>query len=185
MKTVTKEQKEHLLESLEKRFKANEVRHATISWKDVLIRLEKATEKAIYALFTMEESEGEPDVIGIDLKTKAFIFCDCAAESPKGRRSLCYDQEALESRKQNKPADNVVEVARGMGVEILDEEAYRQLQRVGKFDTKTSSWLRTPAEVRDLGGALFGDYRFGRVFVYHNGAESYYAARGFRGLIHI
>lgn len=185
MKTLTANQKEELFENLRKRFEKNEVRHAAISWESVLNKLLQASEKAIYALYAMEQSEGEPDVIGIDAETGAFIFCDCAAESPKGRRSLCYDQEALNARKLNKPADSVVEVARRMGVELLDEEAYRKLQEVGRFDMKTSSWLRTPAAVRDLGGALFGDYRYGRVFIYHNGAESYYGARGFRGLVHI
>ncbi len=185
MKTLTKDQKEELVEKLEKRFSENERRHPTLTWRDVLVRLERADDAAWYALYAMEDSQGEPDVIGADADTGKLIFCDCAPESPTGRRSLCYDQEALDSRKQNKPVDSAVEVARSMGIELLDEDAYNRLQEVGKFDTKTSSWLRTPAEFRKLGGALFGDYRFGRVFIYHNGAESYYAARGFRGMLHL
>lgn len=185
MKTLTKDQKEELVEKLEKRFSENERRHPTLTWRDVLARLESADHAALYSLHAMEDSQGEPDVIGTDADTGKLIFCDCAPESPTGRRSLCYDQEALDSRKLNKPADSAVEVARSMGIELLDEDTYRKLQAVGNFDTKTSSWLRTPTEFRKLGGALFGDYRFGRVFIYHNGAESYYAARGFRGMLHI
>lgn len=183
MKTLTKNQKEELIEKLEKRFCENECRHPNLTWRDVLARLERANNTALYALYAMEDSHGEPDVIGTDADTGKLIFCDCAPETPTGRRSLCYDQEALDSRKLNKPLDSAVEVARSMGIELLDEEGYKRLQEVGKFDTKTSSWLRTPTEFRKLGGALFGDYRFGRVFIYHNGAESYYAARGFRGLL--
>lgn len=185
MKTLTKDQKEELVEKLEKRFSENAGRHPNLTWHDVFARLERADDAALNALHAMEDSQGEPDVIGTDADTGKLIFCDCAPESPTGRRSLCYDQEALDSRKQNKPVDSAVEVARSMGIELLDEEAYKRLQEVGKFDTKTSSWLRTPEEFRKLGGALFGDYRFGRVFIYHNGAESYYAARGFRGMLHI
>ncbi|WP_207774284.1 DUF4256 domain-containing protein [Sphingobacterium corticibacter] len=185
MKTLTKDQKEELVEKLEKRFSENAGRHPNLTWHDVFATLERADDAALNALHAMEDSQGEPDVIGTDADTGKLIFCDCAPESPTGRRSLCYDQEALDSRKQNKPVDSAVEVARSMGIELLDEEAYKRLQEVGKFDTKTSSWLRTPEEFRKLGGALFGDYRFGRVFIYHNGAESYYAARGFRGMLHI
>ncbi|MFD2743827.1 MULTISPECIES: DUF4256 domain-containing protein [Sphingobacterium] len=185
MKTLTTDQKEKLFEGLEKRFRDNVQRHIDLKWDDVLKKLESVSDNALYALHAMENTQGEPDVIGTDDKTGEFIFCDCAAESPVGRRSLCYDQDALDSRKQNKPADNAVEAARKMGIELLDEEAYHRLQTVGNFDTKTSSWLRTPHELRKLGGALFGDYRFGRVFIYHNGAESYYSARGFRGQVFI
>lgn len=185
MKTLTKDQQNELFEKLQKRFEKNEGRHTDLTWEKVLDRLEKASNTKLYALYAMEDSDGEPDVIGVNANTGALIFCDCSAESPKGRRSLCYDQEALDARKQNKPANSAVEIARSIGIELLDEEAYRKLQEVGIFDTKTSSWLRTPADLRDQGGALFGDYRYGRVFIYHNGAESYYAARGFRGIVHI
>lgn len=159
-------------------------RHKAIGWKEVQTRLE-ANPSKLWSLSEMEATEGEPDVIGYDKKTDQYIFCDCSPESPKGRRSVCYDHEALESRKEHKPKDSALGMAADMGIEMLDEEQFHDLQKIGKFDTKTSSWLKTPAEVRKLGGAIFGDWRFGRVFVYHNGAESYYAARGFRGMLRV
>jgi hypothetical protein len=159
-------------------------RHEGVAWEHVVARLE-ANGAALKALANMESSGGEPDVIGHDKATGAFIFCDCSAESPAGRRSLCFDREALESRKENRPDGNAVEAAAAMGIELLTEERYRELQRLGEFDVKTSSWIATPSDVRALGGALFCDRRYGRVFVYHNGAQSYYAARGFRGLLRV
>jgi hypothetical protein len=150
----------------------------------VQAKLEASAEK-LWSLDDMETTGGEPDVIDYDQKTGEYIFYDCAAESPKGRRSICYDQEALDSRKEHKPANSAIGMAAEMGIEILDEEQYRQLQQFGKFDTKTSSWLKTPADIRKLGGAIFADYRYGTIFVYHNGAESYYAARGFRGALRV
>jgi hypothetical protein len=173
-----------LLRSLETRFEINTSRHKRIDWKTVLARLE-STPTALKALAAMEASGGEPDVIGQDTATGQFIFCDCSAESPIGRRSLCYDQDALNARKKNKPQGSAVALAMAMGIELLSEEQYRALQHLGEFDTKTSSWIATPEDVRSLGGALFCDRRFGRVFVYHNGAESYYAARGFRALLRV
>ena len=139
----------------------------------------------LWSLHLMEATGGEPDVIGVDKKTGAYLFCDCSPETPKDRRSICYDHEALESRKEHKPADSAMGMAEDMGIEVLTEEQYRDLHKLGNFDTKTSSWLKTPAEIRKLGGAIFGDYRFGRVFIYHNGAESYYAARAFRGILRV
>jgi hypothetical protein len=168
-----------LLSRLEERFEQNPRRHKGIAWADVQSRL-AANPTKLTALAEMERTGGEPDVIGRDKKTGEVVFCDCAAESPAGRRSVCYDREGLESRKEARPATSAVDMAGAMGVELLDEDAYRALQAFGPFDQKTSSWLLTPPEIRELGGAIFGDYRFGRVFVYHNGAQSYYAARGFR-----
>jgi hypothetical protein len=176
-----------LLTVLRVRFQKNLPRHKGIEWINVQSKLEGAPEK-LWSLNEMEKSGGEPDVISFDKKAGEYIFCDCSAETPKGRRSVCYDHEALESRKEHKPANSAVQMAEDMGIELLNEEQYRELQSnsVGeKFDTKTSSWLKTPVEIRKLGGALFGDYRFGRVFTYHNGAESYYAARAFRGLLRV
>ncbi|RPD44411.1 DUF4256 domain-containing protein [Paracnuella aquatica] len=173
-------QEQALLQILQKRFEQNMHRHAGLKWADVLQRLQGAAAK-LWSLNEMEETGGEPDVIGQDAATGAYIFCDCAAESPKGRRSLCYDHEAWEARKEARPAGNVVDTAAAMGIELLNEAAYRALQQFGPFDTKTSSWISTPDVIRDLGGALFCDYRYGTVFTYHNGASSYYAARAFRG----
>ena len=168
-----------LIRALQARFEKHVHRHAGITWATVEIRLERKPE-ALRSLLAMEASGGEPDVIAAD-DAGQVTFCDCAAESPAGRRSLCYDREALDARKENRPAGSAVEMAADMGVELLTEEQYRELQQLGEFDIKTSSWIRTPPDVRSLGGALFCDRRYGRVFVYHNGAQSYYAARGFRG----
>lgn len=171
---------QELLNILQTRFEKNPNRHKGIKWADVQKRLE-ANPAKLWSLDQMEETQGEPDVIAYDKKTDAYIFCDCAAETPKGRRSLCYDTEALESRKEHKPKNSALAMANEMGIEVLTEEEYFELQKLGNFDLKTSSWLKTPKEVRELGGAIFGDRRFGRVFIYHNGAESYYGVRGFRG----
>lgn len=168
-----------LLETLESRFESNMDRHEGVRWPDVRARLEAEPGK-LWSLAEMERTGGEPDVVGRDGETGEYVFYDCARESPKGRRSVCYDGEALEARKKHKPENSAVQMAADMGAELLDEEQYRRLQELGEFDTKTSSWLRTPPEIRRLGGAIFGDFRYGTVFVYHNGAESYYAARGFR-----
>lgn len=168
-----------LLSTLKARFEKNMNRHPGLEWSKVQAKLEKS--KNLGSLFEMENTGGEPDVIAYDQKTGEYIFCDCSAESPSGRRSLCYDQAALKARKENKPKDSAVNMATTMGIELLTEEHYRELQKLGNFDTKTSSWIQTPADIRERGGALFADYRYGHVFVYHNGAESYYAARGFRG----
>ncbi|KRB57146.1 DUF4256 domain-containing protein [Flavobacterium sp. Root186] len=178
------EQQESLLSVLEARFENNKHRHKNIEWSKVLAKLEANPEK-IWSLDEMERTEGEPDVVAFDDKTGEYIFYDCAAESPKGRRSICYDHEALEKRKENKPKDSAVNMASEMGIQILNEEEYRELQKLGKFDTKTSSWILTPANIRKLGGAIFSDFRYDTVFVYHNGADSYYAARGFRGLLRV
>jgi hypothetical protein len=175
---------EPLLATLKQRFETHMVRHQGFSWATVLARLE-ASPAALVSLGAMEASGGEPDVIGRDEATGQFVFCDCAAESPIGRRSLCYDREALDARKENKPRGGAVEMAAELGIELLDEEQYRALQQLGEFDTKTSSWIITPGDIRSLGGALFGDRRYGKVFVYHNGAQSYYAARGFRGRLRV
>ena len=179
----TQEQDE-LLRSLKSRFEKHPHRHEALAWGLVLARLQ-ATPAALVALGAMEATAGEPDVIGQDEASGRFIFCDCSPESPPGRRSLCYDRQALDSRKENKPAGSAVETAAVMAVELLSEEQYRALQRLGEFDVKTSSWIATPREVRTLGGALFCDRRYGRVFAYHSGAQSYYAARGFRGLLRV
>lgn len=173
-----------LLQILEKRFEENRERHPNLDWEDIKNKLEGKLDK-LQALYMMEETGGEPDVIGQDSKTKEYIFCDCSPESPKGRRSLCYDEAALESRKENKPKGSALGMAKEIGIDMLDEEQYHELQNLGVFDTKTSSWVTTPKDVRELGGGLFGDKRYGRTFIYHNGAESYYASRGFRGLLKI
>lgn len=169
---------------LKSRFDKNPNRHTNIDWQKVQTKLESSPEK-LWSLNEMEETGGEPDVVGYDKSSDEYIFFDCAAESPKGRRSLCYDHEALESRKKFKPKNSAVGLAAEMGIELLNEEEYLALQKLGDIDTKTSSWLATPPEVRDLGGAIFGDRRFGRVFIYHNGAESYYGVRGFRGSLRL
>lgn len=173
-----------LLNILKTRFEKNMNRHKGIDWTKVQAKLETQPDK-LWSLNEMESTGGEPDVIGFDKKTNEFIFCDCSAESPSGRRSICYDHEALESRKEHKPKDSALNMAATIGVEILTEEQYRELQSLGKFDLKTSSWIKTPANIRALGGAVFCDRRYDTVFLYHNGAESYYAARGFRGLLKV
>lgn len=171
-----------LLSILQTRFEKNMQRHKGVQWPDVQARLE-ASPAALKSLQDMEDTGGEPDVIGHDAATGRYAFCDCSAESPSGRRSLCYDREALGSRKENRPEGSAVEMAAAMGIDLLTEEQYRELQKLGEFDLKTSSWISTPDDVRSLGGALFCDRRYGRVFVYHNGAQSYYAARGLRGAL--
>ncbi|MBS1785385.1 MAG: DUF4256 domain-containing protein [Acidobacteria bacterium] len=173
-----------LIQTLKARFESHPKRHAGISWGEVQERLE-ARPAALKALAAMEASGGEPDVIGREGKAGPFLFCDCAPESPTGRRSLCYDGEALAARKENRPKGSACESAASLGVELLDEAQYRALQALGEFDRKTSSWLRTPTEIRALGGAIFGDRRYNQVFIYHNGADSYYAARGYRGLLKV
>lgn len=173
-----------LLTTLKARFEKNMKRHKGMDWVKVEAKLQANAEK-LWALNEMEETGGEPDVVGHDKKTGEFIFYDCSAESPKNRRSICYDHEALESRKEHKPKNSAVEMASEIGIEILTEEQYRELQQLGEFDTKTSSWIRTPADIRKLGGAVFCDRRYNTVFLYHNGAESYYAARGFRGSLRV
>lgn len=181
---LPQDQSEELLKTLHTRFDKNMSRHQGLEWPKIQSKL-KATPKKLWSLNEMEETGGEPDVVGYDKRTDEFIFYDCSTESPKGRRSVCYDPDALESRKQHKPRHSAVGMAAEMGVELLTEEQYRELQQLGKFDTKTSSWVATPADIRELGGAIFGDWRFGRVFFYHNGAESYYGARGFRGSLRV
>ena len=183
-KILTPETATELLRILKDRFEKNMDRHSGIEWNQVAERLEKRPEK-LWSLDEMEETGGEPDVVGFDGKTGEYIFFDCSAESPKGRRSLCFDPQALESRKEHKPKDSALNAAEEMGIEILTEEEYKRLQELGKFDTKTSSWIATPDRIRKLGGALFGDRRYDTIFVYHNGAESYYAARGFRGSLRV
>jgi len=181
---LSQEQREELLATLKERFEKNMNRHEGLEWATVQAKLEANPEK-LWSLHEMEATEGEPDVVGHDEKTGEYIFCDCSAESPKGRRSVCFDREALESRKKHKPENSVMDMASAMGIELLTEEQYRELQKVGNFDMKTSSWIQTPAAIRNLGGALFCDLRYDTVFVYHNGADSYYAARGFRGLLRV
>ena len=181
-KTLAAKQRDLLLETLEARFAKHMARHKGLDWTAVQKRLDAA---ALWSLSEMERTGGEPDVVGLDKKTGEYVFYDCSPETPKGRRSICYDDEALQSRKENKPANSAINMANEMEVEILNEEEYRQLQALGKFDLKTSSWIKTPAEIRKLGGALFCDRRYNQVFVYHNGAESYYAARGFRGSLKV
>ena len=184
VKNLSAEQSEQLLKTLKIRFEENKDRHRTIDWAKVQLKLEANTDKRC-SLNEMEETGGEPDVVGYDAKTDEYIFTDCSAETPKGRRSLCYDREALELRKENKPKTSAMELAAEMGIELLTEEEYRALQQVGEFDLKTSSWVKTPTEIRELGGAIFCDRRYNHVFTYHNGAESYYAVRGFRGSLRV
>jgi hypothetical protein len=183
-KDLSPEQREELLRALKARFEKNMNRHKGLEWAKVQAKLEANAEK-LWSLNEMERTGGEPDVVGHDKKTGEYIFYDCSAESPKGRRSVCYDREALESRKEHKPEDNAIDMAAAMGIELLTEEQYRELQKLGHFDTKTSSWVKTPSDIRTLGGALFCDRRYDTVFVYHNGAESYYAARAFRGSLRV
>lgn len=175
---------EALFNLLKTRFEGNKQRHPDISWDGIRKKLEASPGK-LWSLQEMERTGGEPDVIGYDKVTGEYIFCDCSSESPAGRRSLCYDRKALESRKEHKPQNSALDMATEMGIEMLNEAQYRRLQEFGPFDRKTSSWIKTPESIRALGGALFGDYRYGQVFIYHNGAESYYAARGFRGLLRV
>jgi hypothetical protein len=176
---------ETLFNTLQVRFEKNMNRHQRLEWKHVQSKLAGAPIEKLHSLLEMEQTGGEPDVVGYDTLTNEYIFFDCSAESPKGRRSVCYDRDALESRKEHKPKENALDLAAKMGIELLTELQYRELQIVGEFDLKTSSWIKTPADIRERGGALFCDRRYGHVFVYHNGAESYYAARGFRGLLRI
>jgi len=183
-KELTSAQSEKLLNTLKSRFEKNIDRHKGLEWKEVQIRLKNNPEK-ILSLNEMEITDGEPDVVYFDKNTGEYIFYDCSPESPKGRRSICYDREALNSRKENKPSNSALNMAEAMGTEILTEEQYRELQKLGNFDTKTSSWVKTPAEIRNAGGAIFCDRRYNHVFVYHNAAESYYAARGFRGSLRV
>ncbi|MFZ0455604.1 MAG: DUF4256 domain-containing protein [Ignavibacteriaceae bacterium] len=183
-KKLSPEQHEELLRVLKTRFEKNMNRHKNLEWAKVLAKLEANDEK-LRSLNEMEKTGGEPDVVDYDKKTDEYIFYDCSHESPKGRRSLCYDREALESRKEHKPENNVIDMAAAMGIELLPEEQYRGLQKLGNFDLKTSSWVKTPADIRKLGGAIFCDRRYDTVFVYHNGAESYYAGRGFRGSLKV
>jgi hypothetical protein len=177
-------QREELLQTLKARFEKNMGRHKGLEWGKVQARLEANPEK-LASLDEMEKTGGEPDVVEYDTKTGEYVFFDCSAESPAGRRSVCYDREGLESRKEHRPDDNAIDMADAMGIEILTEDQYRALQKLGKFDAKTSSWLQTPPAIRKLGGAIFADFRYGMVFVYHNGAQSYYAARGFRGSLKV
>jgi len=181
---LSKKLREELLTALQARFEKNMNRHKGLEWAEAQAKLEADAEK-LWSLHEMERTGGEPDVVGHDEKTGEYIFYDCCAESPNGRRSLCYDRAALESRKENKPKGNALDMAAAMGIELLTEEQYRDLQKLGDFDTKTSSWVKTPAAIRKLGGALFCDRRYNTVFLYHNGAESYYAARGFRGWLRV
>lgn len=183
-KTLSSEQREELLKALKARFEKNMNRHQGLDWAKVKTRLDADAEK-LWSLGEMENTGGEPDVIGHDQKTGEYLFVDCSPESPKGRTSLCYDRKALDSRKEHKPKNSAMDLASAMGIELLTEEQYHTLQKLGAFDTKSSSWLKAPDEIRKLGGAIFGDRRFGRVFVYHNGAESYYSGRGFRGSLKV
>jgi hypothetical protein len=183
-KQLTREQGEALLQVLKARFEKNMNRHKGVDWAQVQAKLEDNFEK-LWCLNEMERTGGEPDVVQHDVNTNEYIFYDCAAETPGGRRSLCYDREGLESRKEHKPEASAVDMANDMGIELLTEEQYRELQHIGEFDTKTSSWLKTPSDIRKLGGAIFADRRYNHVFVYHNGAQSYYASRGFRGALRV
>lgn len=183
-KALTAAASKQLIESLKTRFEKNADRHPDVKWKDVQAKLESSA-TAIASLAEMERTGGEPDVIGFDKKTGHYLYVDCSPESPTGRRSLCYDREGLESRKEARPVSSAIDIANEMGVELLDEDQYRALQAVGRFDVKTSSWLLTPPDIRRLGGAIFGDWRYGRTFIYHNGAQSYYAARGFRAVCRV
>jgi hypothetical protein len=183
-KQLLQEQHEEILKTLKARFEKNVNRHKGLEWAKILAKLETNTEK-LWSLNEMERTGGEPDVVGFDKQTGEYIFYDCSVESPNGRRNLCYDHEALESRKEFKPKDTSMDMSAAMGIEILTEEQYRELQKLGNFDTKTSSWLKTPSEIRKLGGAIFADRRYDHVFVYHNGASSYYGVRGFRGSLRV
>ncbi len=183
-RTLSPEQRAELLSTLKTRFEQNMHRHTSLDWKDVEARLEASPEK-LWSLHEMERTGGEPDVVGFDSRTGEYIFCDCSAESPKGRRSVCYDRAALESRKKHRPETSAMDMAEAMGIELLTEQEYRELQKLGAFDTKTSSWVKTPPEIRKLGGAIFCDRRYSTVWTYHNGAESYYASRGFRGSLRV
>ncbi len=183
-KVLTAAQQDELLSAMQARFEQNTNRHKGIPWTKVVAKLADAPAK-LWSLSEMERTGGEPDVVGLDKNSGEYIFYDCSAESPKGRTSTCYDREGLESRKEHRPANNAIDMAVEMGIELLTEEQYRELQSLGEFDLKTSSWLNTPTEIRKLGGAIFGDRRFGRVFVYHNGAQSYYGVRGFRGSLRV
>lgn len=183
-KALSLAQQGELIGTLMTRFEKNTTRHKDLAWAAVQAKLEAAPEK-LWSLNEMERTGGEPDVVGQDKKSGEFLYYDCSAETPKDRRSICYDPEALESRKEHKPKDSAIGMATAMGIEILTEEEYRALQQLGEFDTKTSSWLKTPPAIRKLGGAIFGDFRYGQVFIYHNGVESYYAVRGFRGSLRV
>jgi len=183
-KELSPKEREELLKTLKARFEKNTNRHKGLEWAEVQARLEANAEK-LWSLHEMEKTGGEPDVVGQNQKTGEYVFFDCSPESPKGRTSACYDREALNSRKEHKPKNSVMDMAAAMGIELLTEEQYQELQKLGNFDTKSSSWVKTPADIRKLGGAIFGDRRFGRVFVYHNGAESYYSGRGFRGSLRV
>jgi hypothetical protein len=183
-KELSQKQREELLTALKGRFEKNMNRHERLEWAKVKARLEGNAEK-LWSLSEMESTGGEPDVVGLDKKTGEYLFFDCSPQSPEGRTSLCYDRDALDSRKEHKPKNSAMDLAAAMGVELLTEEQYHELQKLGNFDTKSSSWVKAPADIRKLGGAIFGDRRFGRVFVYHNGAESYYAGRGFRGSLRV
>jgi hypothetical protein len=182
--TLSQKQRDEILKTLQTRFESNMNRHKDLAWAEVRAKLEASAAK-LWSLYEMERTDGEPDVVGHDKKTGEYVFYDCSAESPKNRRSLCYDREALDSRKENKPKGSALEMAAALGIEVLTEEQYRELQKLGEFDAKTSSWVKTPSDIRELGGALFCDRRYNAVFVYHNGAESYYAARGFRGSLRV
>lgn len=183
-KELTHEQQEELIKTLKARFEKNNERHEGLDWTNVQEKLDANPEK-LWSLHEMEATGGEPDVVGYDAKTDEYIFYDCSAESPKGRRSVCYDREAWEARKNHKPENTAMDMAKDMGIELLTEEQYRELQQLGKFDLKTSSWVQTPENIRKLGGAIFCDRRYDTIFMYHNGAESYYAARGFRGSLRV
>ena len=183
-KKLSSSESENLLKIVKERFEKNRNRHEGIQWDKVQTKLEANPEK-LWSLNEMEQTGGEPDVVNYDKDTNEYTFYDCSAESPKERRSLCYDRQALDSRKENKPKNSVIDLATNMGITLLSEKQYRELQKFGEFDTKTSSWIATPSEIRKLGGAIFADFRYGNVFIYHNGAESYYAARGFRGALKI
>jgi hypothetical protein len=184
IRELSSEQRKELFITLKARFEKNRNRHEGLEWANVEAKLETNLEK-LWSLNEMERTGGEPDVVGYDNETGEYIYSDCSVESPKGRRSVCYDREALESRKEHKPENSAIDMAADMGIEILTEEQYRELQKLGNFDMKTSSWVKTPSEIRKQGGAIFADFRYGNVFVYHNGAESYYGARGFRGTLRV
>jgi len=184
IRDLSPELREELLRTLKVRFEKNMSRHKDLEWAKVEAKLE-GNPKKLWSLNGMEKTGGEPDVVGYDIKTDEYIFFDCSAESPKGRRNLCYDRKALESRKENKPENSAVDMAEFMGIELLNEEQYRELVKLGNFDAKTSSWIKTPSDIRALGGATFADFRYGNAFVYHNGAESYYGSRGFRGSLRV